>query len=98
MKNLVMPEYKFFFVRFTLIFLLLLTVFLSIFYYNSQSELERRKSNIQVQQKALWLLSAAQEISLDDLMHKADMAMYQAKRQGKNQVYFFNDINEPEAE
>ncbi|KJG17124.1 sensor domain-containing diguanylate cyclase [Photobacterium angustum] len=53
MKNLAIPEYKFFFVRFTLIFLLLLTVFLSIFYYNSQSELERRKSNIQVQQKAL---------------------------------------------
>ncbi|MGF1829781.1 GGDEF domain-containing protein [Photobacterium angustum] len=32
------------------------------------------------------------------MMHKADMAMYQAKRQGKNQVYFFNDDNGPEAE
>ena len=53
MKNLSISEYKFFFVRFTLIFLLLLIVFLSIFYYDSQSDIERRKSNIQVQQKAL---------------------------------------------
>ncbi|KJF90871.1 sensor domain-containing diguanylate cyclase [Photobacterium leiognathi] len=53
MKNLTIAEYKFFFVRFTLIFLLLLTVFMSIFYFDSQSDLERRKSNIQVQQKAL---------------------------------------------
>ncbi|MGF1725396.1 diguanylate cyclase domain-containing protein [Photobacterium nomapromontoriensis] len=53
MRKLPISEIKFFFFRFVAVFLVLVSIFVSIFSYDLLSEMELRKSNVKVQQKAL---------------------------------------------
>lgn len=53
MTKLSLPEIRFFTTRFVIIFSMLSATFFTLFYYDSVSDMAMRKSNLEVQQKAL---------------------------------------------
>ncbi|RJX68327.1 GGDEF domain-containing protein [Vibrio sinensis] len=95
MNKLTLSEFKFFCTRFMLTFTLLVSVSLVIFYYDSISEVETKKSNVKVQQAALlegkkeyieWVMGSVvkETVLLSDIL--AQQQIYRVHEPDNNQT------------